>query len=58
MPWFWTDDLAEILIEQADIRPEALADWTRRPVALAVPDGAEPLAVALSLLGVDNNAVA
>lgn len=58
MPWFWTDDLAEILIEQADIRPETLVDWTRRPVALAVPDGAEPLAVARSLLGVENDAVA
>lgn len=58
MPWFWTDDLAELLSAQADISPETLIEWTRRPVGLAVPDGAEPLAVARSLLGVDNEAVA
>lgn len=58
MPWFWTDDLAELLLEQADIRPETVAEWTQRPVGLAVPDGAEPLAVARALLGVEKEAVA
>ncbi|MDH3398159.1 MAG: hypothetical protein OEM81_10055 [Acidimicrobiia bacterium] len=58
MPWFWTDDLAELLVEHANVRPETLVDWTRRPVALSVPEGAEPLEFARKLLGVETGAVA
>ena len=58
MPWFWTDDLAELLVEEADVRPEALAEWTQRPVGVAVPDGTEPLTVARALLGIESEAVA
>lgn len=58
MPWFWTDDLAELLIERAGIPPETLAEWTQRPVALAGPDGAEPIEFALGLLGGEGEAVA
>lgn len=58
MPWFWTDDLAELLIEQADVRAEILAEWTTRPVGLAVPEGTEPLQVARALAGMDGEAVA
>jgi hypothetical protein len=58
MPWFWTDDLAELLVEHAGVRPETLAEWMLRPVAISVPEGSEPLEVARSLLGVDTEAVA
>ncbi|HKZ29637.1 MAG TPA: hypothetical protein VJ482_08335 [Acidimicrobiia bacterium] len=58
MPWFWTDDLAELLIEHAGVRPETLAEWTLRPVAVSTPEGVEPLAFAQTLLGVENEAVA
>ncbi len=58
MPWFWTDDLAELLVEQAGIRPETLVAWMQRPVALAVADGTEPLDFARTLLGGDGEAVA
>ena len=58
MPWFWTDDLADLLIEQEGVRPEALTDWKQRPVALSVPEHTEPLDFARALLGVDDEAVA
>jgi hypothetical protein len=58
MPWFWTDDLAEILVEHAGSSPEALVEWTQYPTAVAVPDDAEPLDVARALLGVETEAVA
>jgi hypothetical protein len=57
MPWFWTDDLAELLNERADIGPETLSEWTRRPVAYAVPEGTDPHEAAQALLGVDREAV-
>ena len=58
MPWFWTDDLADLLIEQEGVRPESLTEWKQRPVAISVPDNAEPLEVARALLGVGSEAVA
>lgn len=58
MPWFWTDDLAELLVEQAGIRPETVVEWKQRPVALAGPDGTDPLEFAQALLGGDGEAVA
>ena len=58
MPWFWTDDLAELLVDHAGVRPETLDEWTQRPVALAVPEGVGPLEFARALLGVETEAVA
>lgn len=58
MPWFWTDDLADLLVEHAGIRPESLVDWTQRPVALSAPEGLEQLEFARTLLDIDKEAVA
>lgn len=58
MPWFWTDDLARMLIDQDGYRPEALAEWTQRPAALAVPDHTDPLEFARLLADAKNEAVA
>jgi len=54
MPWFWTDDLADLLIEHDGLGPETVAEWTQRPVAFSVPEGLEPLEFARSLIGVEN----
>ena len=58
MPWFWTDDLADLLIDQDGYRPDSLTEWTQRPAALAVPDGTDPLEYARSLTSSDGEAVA
>ncbi len=58
MPWFWTDDLADLLIENEAVRPESVADWRQRPVALSAPESLDPLDFARALLGLDKEAVA
>jgi hypothetical protein len=58
MPWFWTDDLANLLIDQDGYRPDSLTEWTRRPAALAAPEGIDPLEFARSLTASENEAVA
>ena len=58
MPWFWTDDLADLLIEHEGVRPESLTEWKLRPVAIAVADNTDPVDVARALLGVESEAVA
>lgn len=54
MAWFWTDDLARILVESARISESAVRDWISAPVAVAAADGAEPLAVAMDLAGLSD----
>lgn len=51
MAWFWTDDLARLAIEAGMVEPDAVREWMARPVAVAGPDDADPLAVAGRLLG-------
>jgi hypothetical protein len=58
MPWFWTDDLADLLIEHDGLRPETVTDWTQRPAALSAPESADALDFARSLLGSEGEAVA
>ena len=33
MAWFWSDDLAKLLIERDGVAPEALASWRSGPTA-------------------------
>ena len=58
MTWFWTDDLADLLIEHDGLRPETMTEWTQRPAALAAPEGTEALEFARALFGIGNEAVA
>jgi len=58
MPWFWTDDLADLLIERDDLRPESMTEWTDRPSALAAPEGVDALDFARTLLGREDEAIA
>lgn len=58
MPWFWTDDLADLLIDQDGYRPDSLSEWTERPAALAAPDDTDALEFARSLMAGENDAVA
>jgi hypothetical protein len=50
MQWFWTDDLAAVLVEHVEVSPERLTSWCQRPVAYAAPEGAEALDVARALI--------
>jgi hypothetical protein len=52
MAWFWTDDLARILIEEGVVTRDAVQDWINRPVGIAVGDDADPTETGRSLLGV------
>lgn len=58
MPWFWTDDLADLLIEHDGLRPESVSEWTQRPTALSLPEGVDALEYARTLLGIGDEAVA
>jgi hypothetical protein len=51
VPWAWTDDLARLLIEQEDRRPEEFADWLSRPAAIRVPDDVEAIDAARDMAG-------
>jgi hypothetical protein len=51
MQWFWTDDLAAMLIEHGLVGPERLNAWTSRPVAYSAPDEADRLEMARHLIG-------
>ena len=51
MRWFWTDDLAALLIEQGLAGPERLLGWTRSPVSYSAPDETDGLEVARRLIG-------
>ena len=51
MQWFWTDDLAALLIEHGLVGPERLIAWINRPVAYSAADEAEGLEMARHLFG-------
>lgn len=58
MPWFWTDDLADLLVEHDGLRPESVNEWTQRPAAFAAPEDTDALGFARTLLGLTDEAVA
>lgn len=51
MAWFWTDDLARILIDEGAVGREAVQDWISRPVGIAVAEDADPAQIGRFLLG-------
>ncbi|MEX2422796.1 MAG: hypothetical protein WD990_02355 [Acidimicrobiia bacterium] len=52
MAWFWTDDLARLLIDSG-ISSRALSELTSRPAAIAAADESQALEIAKRLAGVD-----
>ncbi|HUU60927.1 MAG TPA: hypothetical protein VMX37_00845 [Acidimicrobiia bacterium] len=50
MAWFWTDALAELLVEHDLVPPTRVADWLERPVAYRLAEDGEPLELARRLL--------
>ena len=58
MPWFWTDDLDHVLIDQDGCQPDSLSEWTQRPAAWAVSEETDALEFARALLAGENEAVA
>ncbi|MFZ0491753.1 MAG: hypothetical protein WAM81_00985 [Acidimicrobiia bacterium] len=51
MQWFWTDDLAALLIEHGLVGPEHLIAWTSRPVAYSAAEETDGLEMARHLIG-------
>ena len=49
MPWYWTDDLARLLIDAGKVAERAVANWLSAPVAIR-SEQEDSLAVAASLL--------
>ncbi len=58
MPWFWTDDLARLLVESGQVSGGQVQDWVQTPVAMAAPEGSDPLEFALALAGLESSQVA
>ncbi len=52
MPWFWTDDLADLLTEHPGVDPERLREWRQRPVGVAGDDRTDPIRLAEHLAGI------
>ena len=52
MAWFWTDDLARLLIDAGTSEP-ALSELLSRPSAIAASDEARALEIAKRLAGLD-----
>jgi hypothetical protein len=51
MAWYWTDDLARLVIDHDHVPPERLASWLSVPSAYR--SDLEPLAFARELFGLD-----
>jgi hypothetical protein len=51
MAWFWTDDLARILIDEGAVSREGVQDWINRPVGIAGAEDADPAQIGRRLLG-------
>lgn len=51
MPWFWTDDVACLLIERDLVDPAQVQLFVERPYAVAMTDGADAVEVMLAVLG-------
>lgn len=51
MAWFWTDDLARLLLDAGLADEPSLRDWLARPAAVAGPEEADPLVLARALAG-------
>lgn len=58
MAWFWTDDLARVLIDAGEAERSSVSGWLERPVAIAAPEESDPLDVGRERLGLVDRSVA
>lgn len=52
MPWYWTDDLARILIDTGKVAEQRVSTWLSAPIAIRSEDS-DSRAVADALLVTD-----
>ncbi len=58
VPWFWTDDLARILVDAGLVSRERVQDWLDSPTGVAIGDGVDALEAAKALAGLEEPQVA
>lgn len=51
MAWYWTDDMARLLLDRDLVPVDMVGEWITRPVALAGPADGDPVQIALALIG-------
>ncbi len=51
MPWFWTDEIAKRLVDSGVVEQREVRNLIERPYAVAIPEGSDPEAILLELLG-------
>ena len=51
MAWFWSDDLARVMLEAGEASEREVRDWISLPVAVAATADADPLEIARRLAG-------
>jgi hypothetical protein len=54
MAWFWSDDLARVLLEAGEASDAEMRDWIQRPVAIAAAPDTDPLTLARRMAGHGN----
>jgi hypothetical protein len=54
MAWFWSDDLARVLLEAHEASEAEMRDWIQRPVAIAAAQDTDPLMLARRIAGHEN----
>lgn len=51
MPWFWTDEIANRLVDSGVVERREVRNLIERPYAVAIPEGSDPEAILIELLG-------
>jgi hypothetical protein len=51
LAWFWSDDLARVMLEAGEASERQVRDWISLPVAVAGTADADPLEIARRLAG-------
>lgn len=51
MAWFWSDDLARVMLEAGEASERQVREWISLPVAIAGTADADPLDIARLLAG-------
>ncbi|MGI9647423.1 MAG: hypothetical protein ACR2OI_02780 [Acidimicrobiia bacterium] len=55
MQFVWSDDLAQLLLEQGEASTREVNRWVARPIGYRLPEGESSLSFARHLLDAENN---